>query len=209
MPVESTPVPTHSVGAPADDPALHLRAMDNLSFIRDTMERATAFTAVPGWGGVLMGVTALAASLVGALQRTGHRWLAVWVGEAAVAFLIGSIALVRKSRSAQTPVLSRPARRFLLSYLPPIVAGGLLTVVLTRIAPVRILPGMWLLLYGAGVVTGGAFSVRIVPVMGLCFMGLGAAALFAPPVWGDWFMALGFGGLHIVFGYVIARRHGG
>ena len=182
--------------------------MDNLSFIRDTMERATAFTAVPGWGAVAMGVTALAAALVASRQGDPAGWLLVWLGEAAIATVIGAATAVRKARSAQTPVLSRPARRFLLSYLPPIVVGVLLTVVLYQGGLWNALPGTWLLLYGTGVVTGGAFSVRVVPLMGLCFMLTGAAAL-ALPAWGDAWMALGFGLQHIVFGYIIARRHGG
>ena len=191
-----------------EPPALHARAMDNLSFIRDTMERATAFTAVPGWGGAAMGVTALAAAAIAAGRSAPQEWLGVWVAEAALAALIGSAALVRKARSSRTPILSQPGRRFLLSFLPPIVVGALLTAVLYRGGLWRALPGTWLLLYGTGVVTGGAFSVHIVPLMGLCFMATGAVAL-ALPAWGTASMAFGFGLLHVVFGVVIARRHGG
>lgn len=182
--------------------------MDNLSFIRDTMERATAFTAVPGWGGVAMGATALVASAIAARQATEHRWLMVWLTAAVVAAALGYASMARKARSARTPLFSRPARRFLLSYTPPIVVGAVLTVVLYRGNLIAALPGTWLLLYGTGVVTGGAFSVRVVPVMGLCFMAAGMAALLWP-AWNTWWMAGGFGMLHIVFGLVIARRYGG
>ncbi len=193
---------------PEDPPALHARAMDNLSFIRDTMERATAFTAVPGWGGVAMGVTALAASVVAATRRDAHSWLLVWMAEAIVAAAVGWIALARKSRRASAAIFTRPARRFLLSYTPPIVVGAVMTVVLYRGGLRADLPGMWLLLYGTGVVTGGAFSIRIVPLMGLCFMGVGIGALLFPAGGTAW-MAFGFGALHVIFGLVIAQRHGG
>jgi hypothetical protein len=97
----------------------------------------------------------------------------------------------------------------LLSFVPPLLAGAVLTTVLYRVDMLMVLPGLWLLLYGAAVVTGGAFSVRIVPVMGICFMLLGAVSLFAPALWGNVFLMLGFGAIHIVFGALIARRHGG
>lgn len=192
-----------------EPPALHDRAMDNLRFIRETMERASSFTAVPGWGGVLMGVTAICASIVAALQTSRNLWLATWVAEALLALVIGGWAMDRKARASKTPVLTGPGRKFALSYSPPILVGVLLTIVLYRAGVVNALPGTWLLLYGTGVVTGGAFSVKIVPVMGLCFMLLGAVALFAPILWGNYLMAAGFGGLHIIFGIIIARRHGG
>jgi hypothetical protein len=192
-----------------EPPALSDRAMDNLRFIRETMERASSFTAVPGWGGVLMGVTALAASIIASQQTTRNLWLATWVVEALLALIIGGWAMDRKARRAETPILTGPGRKFALSYSPPIFVGMLLTLVLLRAGAANSLPGTWLLLYGTGVVTGGAFSVKIVPVMGLCFMTLGAIALFAPPAWGNYLMAAGFGGLHIIFGIIIARRHGG
>src|SRR6184192_2975739 len=185
------------------------QALDNLRFIRQTMERAGSFTAVPGWGQVAVGVTALAAAVVAARQTSVELWLATWLGEAIVALAIGGWTMVRKAYAVNDPILSSPGRRFGLSFLPPMVVGGLLTIALYRAGLSRALPGTWLLLYGTGFVTGGAFSVRVVPVMGICFMLVGAMALFGPAAWGSWLMAAGFGGLHIVFGMIIAWRYGG
>jgi hypothetical protein len=190
-------------------PALHARAMENLSFIRSTMERATAFTAVPGWGGVAMGVTALIATALAYGSPSPRDWLTVWLSASVLALSIGGWTMALKARRAGTSVFSYSGRRFVLSYVPPLAVGVLLTLVLVRAGLYSALPGTWLLLYGTGVVTGGAFSVRIVPLMGLCFMALGAIALLTPPGWGEWLMAAGFGGLHIIFGLIIARRFGG
>lgn len=199
------PTPPEQAGAPA----LHARAMDNLSFIRSTMERATAFTAVPGWGGVAMGFMALMATVLASRSDSVNQWLAVWLSASALAFVIGGWAMVVKARRAGTTVFSYSGRRFVLSYVPPLAVGALLTLVLVRAGLYSALPGTWLLLYGTGVVTGGAFSVRVVPIMGFCFMALGATALLAPPGWGEWLLTAGFGGLHIIFGLIIARRYGG
>jgi hypothetical protein len=188
---------------------LHHRAMDNLRYIRETMERASSFTAVPGWGGVLIGVTALAAAALATRVHDEHEWMMVWGAELPLALLIGGITMKRKAQAAELKLLSGPGRKFTLSLAPPLVAGALLSVALAHVEALDVLPGMWLLLYGTGVLTGGAFSVKVVPVMGVCFMGLGALALFAPIAWGNLLMAAGFGGLHIVFGIIIARRHGG
>ncbi|HEX9638083.1 MAG TPA: hypothetical protein VGB99_11145 [Acidobacteriota bacterium] len=193
----------------ADPATLQTHALDNLRYIRETMEGAASFTAVPGWGGVLMGVTALLAAAIAARQPTLEGWLIVWLLEACFAILIGGWAADRKARRAQIPLLSAPGRKFALGFAPPIVAAALLTFALYRAGAADIIPGTWLLLYGAAVVAAGTFSVRIVPVMGLCFVGLGAAALFTPTGWNNWLMAGGFGGLQILFGLLIARRHGG
>ncbi|HEU4387562.1 MAG TPA: hypothetical protein VFV34_07180 [Blastocatellia bacterium] len=191
--------------------------MDNLQFIRDTMERAGSFTAVSGWGTVVIGFTTLVAAAIAAQvgsisspdQGSARLWLATWLGQAVIALAISVWAMTRKARAAGLPLLSEPSRRFILSFLPPLAAGALLTLVLYRVGMLGTIPGMWFLMYGASVVTGGTFSVRIVPVMGLCFMLAGAAAFFLPVRMIDWVMALGFGGLHVVFGLIIARRYGG
>jgi hypothetical protein len=195
--------------AQPEPPALHERAMDNLRYIRETMERATAFTAISGWGEVAIGITALVASLVAWRQTSVKMWLAVWVVEGTISLLIAGWSMDRKARAVQMPLVSGPGRKAVFSLSPPIVAGGLLTIVLFRAGLTNAIPGCWLLLYGTGVITGGMFSVPIVPIMGLCFMALGAAALFAPPELANLFMAAGFGGLHVVFGVIIARKYGG
>ena len=194
-------------------PALHERAMDNLQYIRETMERATAFTAISGWGLVAIGITALAAAFISALisaqQKSFKAWLAIWLAEAVIALLVAGWSMDRKARAAKMPLLSGPGRKVAFSLSPPIFAGGILTAVLYRAGLTNVIPGLWLLLYGTGVITGGMFSVSAVPIMGLCFMALGAVAFLAPAGFADWFMAAGFGGLHIVFGVIIARRYGG
>lgn len=188
---------------------VHTHAIANLRFIRDTMERAHPFTGVPGWGGVLMGLTALAAMPLAARQATQRDWLFIWGFEAAVAFVIGLVSLCLKNRRARSHWLSGPARRFGLGVAPPLLVGLMLTIVLVRAREWDVLPGLWLCLYGAAVVSGGMTSVAAVPAMGGCFLAAGALALFVPAWWGNTVLGLAFGLLHIGFGFVIARRHGG
>lgn len=197
------------VSEPIQPAALHDRAMDNIRFIRETMERASAFTAVPGWGQVAVGVTALVASYLAVHEATARRWLFVWLAEAVIALLIAGWTLDRKARATDTPLVSGPARKVAFSLSPPLIVGALLTAVLFKLRVTAVIPGVWLLLYGTGVVTGGMFSVSIVPLMGTCFMVLGAIALFVSPPWANWLLAAGFGGLHIIFGIIIARKYGG
>ena len=188
--------------------AINDRASDNLRYIRETMEKAGSFTAVPGWGGVLMGVSALVATALARSMQTREAWFGVWMGEAAVAFAIGSWTMTRKARTARV-FLKGPGRAFALSLCPAMAAGIVLTAVLYRHGIFSLMPGLWLLLYGAAVVGAGTYAIRVVPVMGVCFMVLGAIALALGNEWANVSMALGFGVLHIVFGGVIARRHGG
>ena len=198
-----SPTPTHS-----EPIALGDRAMDDLRYIRRTMERGQAFTAVPGWGGVAMGMTALAAAVIAWGRSDPDAWLTVWLVEAAVAVAVGVTAIRAKARRSGTSILTGAGRKFLLSFLPAATAGVILTGALWRAQAYDLMPGAWLLVYGVSVVAAGTFSVRIVPVMGLAFMALGTVALFAPGP-PDLWLAAGFGGLHIGFGAVIARRHGG
>ena len=183
--------------------------MDNLAFIRDTMEAAGAFTAVSGWGMVAVGLIATLAAVIASAQQSQLQSIYVWLAAAVLAPVVMLWAIVRKARRAHVPLLSGPGRKFVLSFSPPMLVGALLTIVLFRAGLVATIPGMWLLLYGTAVVAGGAFSVKLVPLMGFCFMLAGTLALFTPQSWNDWIMAAAFGGLHIGFGIPVAWRHGG
>jgi hypothetical protein len=184
------------------------RVLDDLRYIRETMERSSTFTATSGWGQVVMGTTAIAAAAVATGQPTRERWLAVWLAEAALALIIALVAMSRKARRAGLPLTSGPGRKFALGFLPCVVVAMLLTIAFARLHLTALMPALWLLLYGAGVITGGAFSIPLLPAMGTSFLAIGTLALFFPAR-GDAFMALGFGGLHILFGFLIARKHGG
>jgi hypothetical protein len=173
------------------------------------MERAGSFTAVSGWGMVAVGVSAAIASVVAAQTQTRAAWLAVWIIEAALSLAISGWAISRKARAAKMPLVSGPAKKFALSFAPPLVVGAVLTFVLFRAGFTAVLPGLWLMLYGTGVITGGAFSVPVVPVMGLCFLLTGIIALLTPPQWSDIILGASFAVYHMAFGVPIARRHGG
>jgi len=185
------------------------RAIDNLQFIRETMERSAVFTTVPGYGGVFMGATAIAASFVANSQPLVRDWFIVWLAEAALAFFIGLFAMWQKSKIAGVPLNSAPTKKFAKSFLPPLVCAVVITLGLWRFGHFEAMIPVWILLYGAAVVCGGAFSVRAVPIMGWCFIALGTVVFFLPAGFGNSMMALSFGVLHVIFGLIIARRFGG
>lgn len=189
--------------------ALHVRAMDNLAFIRSTMESAGAFTAFSGWGMVAVGLLAIVSAAIAAAQPTPARWLYVWLATGVASLVIQLWATLAKARNSGVPILSGPGRKFVLAVSPPLAAGAVLTLVLVHAGNLAVLPGLWILLYGVAITAGGAFSVEIVPVMGLSFMAAGVLALVLPIAWSDWILAASFGGLHLAFGVPIARRHGG
>src|SRR5262245_22045756 len=184
-------------------------AAENLQFIRHAMERSATFTAVPGNGGIAMGVIGVAAAAIGSKQPSAERWLSVWLVAAALALVVGVLTMRRKAARLGAPLTGAPGRRFALSLSAPLLAGAALTGGLWIHGVWALMPSAWLLLYGTGVLTGGAFSVAPMRVLGLAFMGLGAVALVTPPSWGNVWLAVGFGALHIGFGIYIARRHGG
>lgn len=193
----------------AQPAAIHDHAIDNLRYIRETMERAGSFTAVPGWGGVAMGATALAAAGLASHAASRETWMLCWLAEGVIAVAAGLLAMARKARTAGLPLWNSPARKFVFSFVPPLIAGAALTVAMWQVGAWSVIPGIWLMLYGAGVIAGGAFSTPVVPVMGACFLATGTIAIFTPAAWSDFWLGFGFGALHIIFGAIIARKYGG
>jgi hypothetical protein len=186
---------------------IHDHAVANLRFIRETMERAGSFTAVPGWGGVAMGMCALVCAFIARHQASAGLWLLVWIAGGVVAVVIGAATMIHKSQ--RTASLTSPvSRKFALAFAPSLFAGALLTASLYTAGVSPLIPGMWLILYGCAIIAGGAWSVSLVPVMGACFIALGTISLYAQTA-PDLLLAAGFGGLHIAFGLLIARRYGG
>ncbi len=188
--------------------ALHTRAMDNLRYIRETMESAS-FTSVPGWGGMAMGAIALVAAILASRPALREHWIEIWLAAAVAAATLGGLTMLHKARGLGQRLSRGVGRRFLFGLTPALVAAAAITAALVRFDVLEAVPGTWLLLYGAGVVTGGAFSVRPVPVMGGLFMLLGLFAFIAPATWSNALLGIGFGGLHLFFGALIARHHGG
>ena len=189
--------------------AIHEHALGQIDFIRNTMERAGSFTAVPGAGGIAMGLTAIVAAFLAHRQGAASGWIIVWVLEMILALFIGSAAMIRKARRDGVALSSGASRKFMASFPPALLAGAILTWPLYHAGLLDILASVWLLLYGVAIIAGGVFSVRIVPAMGAAFMLLGMGPLLAPEIARDLFLGAGFGGLHIVFGWLIYRRHGG
>ncbi|HQZ95336.1 MAG TPA: hypothetical protein PLP21_03405 [Pyrinomonadaceae bacterium] len=194
----------------ADEPVnIGDRAIDNLQFIRETMERSTHFTAVPGYGGMLMGVTALVAAYIANTQVLLRDSLVTWLIEGALAFAIGMLAMWQKSKIGGQSLVSAPARKFALGFAPPLIVGVIVVLGLAKNGYFYVMAPICMLSYGAAVVCGGAFSVRVIPVMGWFFMALGAIAFAIPAHYGNMMMGASFGMLHIIFGAIIAKKYGG
>jgi hypothetical protein len=189
--------------------SLHQKATDDLRYIRETMESAVGFTAISGWGQAAVGGVGIAAGLIAASRPSVRGWLTVWLSAAVVGGAVGAGATILKTRRAGKAALNPAIRKFVLAFAPAIVAGAILTIAMFEHGDLSLLPAAWLVCYGAGVMAGGVFSVRAVPVMGACFLALGIAAIASPDWLGNAYLIAGFGGLNLLFGLFIAVRHGG
>lgn len=192
-----------------DPTPIDFGAVENLRYIRSTIEAAHTFTTVPGKGCIAMGLTALVAVGIESIPQLASYWLGVWVGAAVVACASALWFMEQKARAQGLSLRRAVAKRFFMTLAPAFIAGAILTAALAGRVDREIVTGMWLLLYGTGLAACGLFAIPAVFTAGLAFMALGTATLWLPPGSAHVVLALGFGGIHLVLGTTIMRHHGG
>ena len=188
--------------------ALDSHALGTLNYIRASIEAAGAF-AVPGTAGIAMGAVGLAAAAVASLPVLSGHWIGIWLAAGVLASGIGIVLIARQRTGHGLPLYRGPARRFVLCLCPALLAGAVLTGVLWRAGETRLIPGMWLLLYGSAVLSATLLTapamMRLIGVMGALFVLWGTVAFGLPARWHNLILAGGFGMLHLAFGLLIGR----
>ena len=185
--------------------ALESHALGTLQYIRASIEAASQF-AVPGSAGVAMGAVGVLAAVLCAQPAFAPHWFRIWLVAAAAAFLGGSALMAHQSLRSGTALFRGPVRKFLMCLCPALAVGVILTVQLWLSASPRMIPAVWLLMYGCGVLAASTMTVRPVALMGALFLALGVAALELPFARQNLLLGAGFGGLHIIFGLAISAR---
>ena len=193
----------------AEPTPLGTSAAENLRYIRDTIEAARTFTTIPGKGCIAMGIAGIVASGLASYPPLAGHWLPIWLIAAVVSCTVALFFMEVKAHKQGLSLRRTVALRFFLTLAPAFVAGGVLTVALENAVGRDVIAGIWLLLYGVGIAACGVFSIPVVLIAGLGFMGLGTVTLASPPEWAPAMLAVGFGGIHILLGAIIARNHGG
>jgi hypothetical protein len=183
---------------------LDAHAAATLRYIRASME-AAAGVAIPGSAGIVMGIVGLAAATICLLPALREHWHFVWLSAAPVAASAGTMLLARPASLLSFTARGTAGRKLALCLLPSLFAGAAMTAVLWSGDRMDAVPGTWLLLYGCALISASVPTTTLVAWMGLSFVGLGIAALFAPFVLQMILLGLGFGGLHILFGILMSR----
>jgi hypothetical protein len=165
------------------------RALIDISRIRVQLARASEFC---GYGPATVAVTGLLAFVgataqsywVGDAASQPRRYLHLWALIAAVSFGLITIEAVFRAHRAYGGMALSMLQSALEQFLPAIVAGGLLTMILPVAAPASIwmLPGLWQLIFSLGVFASCRLLPRAIFVVGVwyLFCGLGCLAWLGP-----------------------------
>jgi hypothetical protein len=187
---------------------LDSHAAATLRYIRASMEGAVLL-AVPGSAGIVLGSIALIAAVLCLAPGLHRYWLGIWLGAALVGAVIGSILIVRESSLRDLRLAGTPLLKFALCLSPSLGAGLVMTAVHWFAGNLHAIPGTWLLLYGCALVAASAATTRIIATLGVFFILFGLLALLLPDDLQILMLGAGFGGLHIVFGFLIRRMSHG
>jgi hypothetical protein len=192
--------------------AIESSALGTLAYIRASIESSSSMH-VPGMAGIVMGVIGLLAAIVVSLPRWAAHWLGIWLAAAAVAFLLGGALVARQIVQRGHTRYLGPARKFLLCLCPALFAGAMLTLVFVSAGMTNVIPGMWLLLYGCAVLSASTVTIagiaKLICIMGALFVALGMITFALPTMAHTAMLGLGFGVLHVIFGFLIGRlSHG-
>lgn len=180
-----------------------IKALQNLAFVRETMENAGAFTTVPGWGMVAIGFSAMVTSFITIFISNPVIWMSIWILEAIIAIAIGLTSISLKNNKLGLTILHGIGLRFMINLCIPILAAVPLSFVLWKHNLTFHMPDVWLLLYGTSIITAGSYSLRLVLFMGCSFFALGCIGMLFPVIPKDALMFFGFGVFHCLFGMLI------
>jgi hypothetical protein len=187
---------------------LDSHAAATLRYIRSSMEGAVLL-AVPGSAGIVLGTIGLLAMALCLAPGLSKYWLGIWLGAALIGAVAGSILIVRESSLRDLRLAGTPLLKFALYLSPTLGAGLVMTAVHWYGGNLHAIPGTWLLLYGCALVTASAATIRIIATLGALYILFGLAALLLADDLQIWILGAGFGGLHIVFGFLIRRMSHG
>mgnify|MGYP006932268458 CR=1 FL=1 len=197
---------------------------DELSSIRNLMERSVKFMSISGLAGVLAGCYALlgAAAAYGIVYGfgadsgyRGHffaaREIVVQLSAIAVTVLLLSVATgilmsVRKAKRLQQSIWNPASRSLLIMVAVPLIAGGLLVLIFLWRGLYTIISPAFLIFYGLALVAGSPYTFHEVRWLGITEIALGLLAALVPGS-GLVLWAIGFGVLHIVYGGIMYYRY--
>jgi hypothetical protein len=180
-------------------------AAETLQYIRSSMDAATAIR-VHGAAGVSMGLIGLAAMALSVIPRLAAHWLGIWLSSAVIAGVIGGALVVRPASINRLALSGTPIRKFAICLAAPLFVGAVLTAVLIMHGALDVIPGTWLLLYGSALFAASVMTTRTIGAMGISFMILGLFTFLLPMNIQILALGVGFGGLHLIFGWWISQE---
>ncbi|MCL6265094.1 hypothetical protein [Flagellimonas myxillae] len=189
--------------------------LEDISQIKDMMNRSSRFISLSGLSGILAGLYAITGAAVAYFylipQReaplTVHSWnfkmivgilLTVAVLSSVTAYLLSA----KKAKKNNEKVWDETTRRLLVNFLVPLLTGGIYILIKLNSQHYGLTASLMLIFYGLALVNASKYTIGKVRYLGYLQIALGLVCA-AFPGYGFWFWVLGFGLLHIIYGSLI------